>query len=73
MRKSAQWKLESLGCMVQEPQRGREGQEMGICPLELFRFSYACMHVHTVFNILLAEEGETWIFPQWGRTNVSTH
>lgn len=52
--------------MAHGPQCGHEGQEIGICELELFRFSCICMHscmrVCTVFDILLAEEGENWTF-----------
>lgn len=48
MWKSDEWKLESLGCMVQEPQCGHEGQEMGfVSQIYLGSLMYVCMYVCT--------------------------
>lgn len=48
--------------MTHEPQCGHVRQEMGICKLELFRFSYVCVYV---FDILLRVGKELDISPFW--------
>lgn len=51
-----------LGTVAHEPQCGHVRQEMGICKLELFRFSYVCVYV---FDILLRVGKELDISPFW--------
>lgn len=52
MRKSEEWKVESLECMAQEPQWDNVRQEMGICKLELFRsYVYISMYVYMYVSI----------------------